>query len=765
MPREIRTTLAVDGEQAFKRAINEANTSMKNLGTQLTLASAQFKKDGDAMKLMETRSKALNGQIGQQEEIVKALEKAVEDSTKAYGENSEKTETWEAELNRAKAKLVNLQNELTLNEQGLNRSGVAFDEGAQHAADYQATLQTIGKNVSFKTVTDGISGITGKVESAIKKVISLGSALRDAFAEAGEWADELNTQSIMYNMDPEELQRWRYAAEFIDTDVESIIKSRDKLTQKMTKGWSQGSGNEKIDIWEMLGIDVKDENGYRNQMDVMFELGETLMNMAKIDGNDVRANEYAMEAFGKGYKELLPLFTAGRKEWEKLKAEAPVVSNEQVAVMNEMNDSFDELQSNLDVTKYSFLAEMAPTVTEITNTLTEMLKAFNEWKETDEGKQAMEDLSKAIQELFSGLKDVKFKDAIDKVKTAIEGVKDALLWLSEKKEDIYSALKYIAGGFALLKVSDTVLKFLQLKNGIQGLLGGGSGAGAASGGAAAAGAGGSGTAGVAAGSGFWASVKSVFAANGLSALVPAAVLSASVAQAAIAQKANEAKWISEYEQTEATAARAESGGKDATLLRRLNAATGPKVGADGTYQRGFLGFLDMNPTEQADLILQSLGDVKYRGLLYSDIQKYGPTNGAGDRATSSGNYAWEELLRYWGIGDGETLDPQRIDSLLEYLQEMETNKLEYEQKMSDTGSLVSDAVAEMKINTESTSKAADTVSGMDLKRFNQVPGNVESSTERGVRRGISGLNINIDGRAAGKILAPYISAEQANTAQ
>ena len=88
MPREIKTTIAVDGEQAFKRAINDANTSLRNMGTQLTLASAQFKKDGDAMKLMETRSKALRGEIGQQEEIVKALEKAVTDSTKAYGENT-----------------------------------------------------------------------------------------------------------------------------------------------------------------------------------------------------------------------------------------------------------------------------------------------------------------------------------------------------------------------------------------------------------------------------------------------------------------------------------------------------------------------------------------------------------------------------------------------------------------------------------------------------------------------------------------------------
>ena len=218
MPKEIKTTIAVDGEAAFKRAINDATTSIRNMGTQLTLAQAQFKKDGDAMKLMETRSKALKGEISQQEEIVKALEKAVKDSSEAYGENSAKTEKWEADLNRAKAKLANLQNELTLNEQGLDRNGKAFDESSQAAADYQATLEGIGKNVSFETITSGIHGVTGVIEGAIKKVFSFAKAIRETFADAGEWADTLMTDSIKYRMDPEELQRWQYAAKIIDTD-------------------------------------------------------------------------------------------------------------------------------------------------------------------------------------------------------------------------------------------------------------------------------------------------------------------------------------------------------------------------------------------------------------------------------------------------------------------------------------------------------------------------------------------------------------------
>ena len=465
MPREIKTTIAVDGEQAFKRAINEANTSMRNLGTQLTLAQAQFKKDGDAMKLMESRSKTLAAEIGQQENIVKALEKAVEDSSKAYGENSEKTEKWEAELNRAKAKLVSLQSELTLNDQGLDRNGKAFDESSQAAADYQATLQTIGKNVSFETVTSGIHNITGVIEGAIKKVFSFAKAIRETFADAGEWADALMTDATKYGMDVETLQAWQNAADFIDTDVNTIITARDKLGQKMKKGWKDGD----INMWEMLGIDLKDaETGkWRDKMDVMWEVGETLMSMARIDGDDVRADAYAQEVFGKSWRELLPLFVAGRKEWEKTVAEQQVVSEERVKALGELDDANQALANSWDVTKYSFLAELAPVVTDVTEAVTEMLQAFNEWMDTDEGKQAMQELSEAIQELFSGLKDVSFKDAIDAVKGAIEGIKDALVWMDEHKNDVVTALEIIAGGFALLKVTELALNIGKIVSGFQ----------------------------------------------------------------------------------------------------------------------------------------------------------------------------------------------------------------------------------------------------------------------------------------------------------
>ena len=51
------------------------------------------------------------------------------------------------------------------------------------------------------------------------------------------------------------------------------------------------------------------------------------------------------------------------------------------------------------------------------------------------------------------------------------------------------------------------------------------------------------------------------------------------------------------------------------------------------------------------------------------------------------------------------------------------------------------------------------ISGQDLRGFLDVPRGVESAAEKGVKRGISGLRVEIDGQAAGRILAPYVSEQ------
>ena len=726
MPREIKTTLAVDGEAAFKRAINEANTSIRNMGTQLTLAQAQFKKDGDAMKLMETRSKALKGEIGQQEEIVKALEKAVEDSTKAYGENSAKTEKWEAELNRAKARLVGLQNELTLNEAGLDRNGRAFDEGSQHAADYQATLQTIGKNVSFETVSKGISGITGKFEDAVKKVWNFAKGLKDAMVDSGKWADDLVTSATTHGFTLEEEQRWQYAAQFVDTEVDTIFNARQKLTSKMDKGWKKDN----LNMWQVLGIDLKDaETGQiRDKMDVMWELGETLLHISEMQERgttNMDAEALSMDVFGKSWRDLLPLFTAGREEFEKAMAEAPVVADESVVALNSSYDAVQRLESQWDALQKKFFAEIAPTMEEVTDALSGMLEQFNEWIDTDEGKQAMSDLSAAIKELFSGLKDVKFSDAIDKAKTAIEGVKKALEWLKDNKGAVEDTLKAVGLGFLGLKLGEGAMDILKLITGIRFLTGKGAASAAARAGE---------EVGTSFGTTFGAALlKAVPWIAGLVTLLTPSPTSDTVGNNELLNEngelTNEAK---EYGYTKN--------------------ANGEIVAPWENQEPLQFGF-KTTPEEYEDVDLDKA---------YSAAEKLEAIQDWWDahRNAESGVDSWDEeesSRRYMEEVLGDQFG-QFWDTFLEKTEGKDMSNVEDLPK-SITDSVLNDAIAEMKVNTESTQKAADKVAEMDMKKFNSLPANVQDAVRRGAASGVSGIRVYIDGQAAGRLLAPYVNSE------
>lgn len=836
MPREIKTTIAVDGEAAFKRAINEANTSMRNLGTQLTLAQAQFKKDGDAMKLMETRSKALKSEIDQQEKIVTALEKAVKDSADAFGENSDKTEKWEAELNRAKAKLVNLQSELTLNDAGLDRNGQSFDSSSQKAADYQATLQTIGKNVSFQSVTEGISGITSKIESAIKKVFSFAKAIRETFADAGEWADTLMTDATKYGMDVETMQRWQNAADFIDTDVSTIITARDKLGKKMKSGWKDG----KIDMWEMLGIDLHDaETGaWRDKMDVMWELGETLMNMATIDGDDVRADTYAMEVFGKSWRELLPLFTAGREEWEKTVAEQQVVSEDRVKALGELDDANQALENSWDVTKYSFLAELAPTVTEVTEAVTEMLKAFNEWMDTDEGKKAMEDLSAAIKDLFAGLKDVSFKDAIDTVGTAINGIKEALIWLDEHKQDVYNALEVIAAGFGLLKVVELAANIGRIVSGLQGLglVGGGKGTGngtpttapttgtdttgtdtttTTTGGIGSALLGGKNAlngklldlsswanafnltnAGFVSDwffhntetgrsinpeygnsfsfenlwNGFWRSVNNKIEENGKaqeayesgetwSILDPASKERYDKKQAQNAFEEAAREYHAEHTEPTLTAEEWEAMSRsERDLYMKLH----PMPTQEEMNQEYLSGTTYWNAAPGSETATSA--EDRAEQTAYEVLKGVGDELNDAQRTAAE---AWWDAFREDPLSDASDEKWDALeetfagnDELLERFSDAVDNWFtDYEdQSYMNQEDLLSDAVAEMRVNTESGRSIADKIASADFKRFNSLPAEIQTAAQKGTASGVSGIQVRLDGYTVGRLVAPYVSS-------
>ena len=125
--REIRTTLALDGEKEYQKALGEAQRGLRVLGSELKLASAEFETNGDKQAFLTAKSQTLRSEIAQQEEIVKSLEGAVKDAGEKYGETAGKTDEYRLKLNNAKAALERMRRELDTTDreaQDLGRDSV-----------------------------------------------------------------------------------------------------------------------------------------------------------------------------------------------------------------------------------------------------------------------------------------------------------------------------------------------------------------------------------------------------------------------------------------------------------------------------------------------------------------------------------------------------------------------------------------------------------------------------------------------------------------
>lgn len=190
--REIKTTLSLDGEKEFNRAISEAGRGMRVMASEMKAAAADFDVTGDEMEYLGRKSRSLNSQIEQQEQIIRALEGAVADSAQTYGEASAKTDGYRIKLNNAYASLSRLkkeheQTDKRMEELGRDseRTGRRLEQGIGEAADdvsrkfdgmvnkLDSDLGSIKAMTSISAVVDVAGTIGGAVKGAYDGVKSL----------------------------------------------------------------------------------------------------------------------------------------------------------------------------------------------------------------------------------------------------------------------------------------------------------------------------------------------------------------------------------------------------------------------------------------------------------------------------------------------------------------------------------------------------------------------------------------------------------------
>ena len=242
--REIKTTLSLDGEKEFNRAISEAGRGMRVMASEMKAAAADFDVTGDEMEYLGRKSKSLNGQIEQQEKIIRALEGAVADSAQTYGEASAKTDGYRIKLNNAYASLSRLkkeheQTDKRMEELGRDseRTGRRLEQGIGEAADdvsrkFDGMVNKLDSDLgSIKAMTriSAVVDVAGTIGGAVKGAYDAVTGLVEETAEYNKTMAFLKTNADQAGISFQTVKKMAVDVSGITGDMDATIEGLSNL--------------------------------------------------------------------------------------------------------------------------------------------------------------------------------------------------------------------------------------------------------------------------------------------------------------------------------------------------------------------------------------------------------------------------------------------------------------------------------------------------------------------------------------------------------
>ena len=469
----VNVKLGVD-MSAFKSGIQEANAQLKTFDAQLKFAETTFKKTGNAEAAMATKTDALSNKLKVQKQVVQQYEQALKQMQAAGVDPASKS------YQQMAAAMLNMQSAANETEIALNGLSTSQVQAATTADKLAQSVNGIGKKISLDQVISGIDKITGSLENAAKKAVHLGEELWNNVMSRAQWADDTATMAMMYGIDLDTFQRMqKLVTNGLDTSVDAILNSQSKLKRGIgsdTKAVSEALNEMGIALTTTIG-----QGKYgpieqaKDSLELFWEVGQKLMTW----GDEFQKEDMAQKLFGRGWKELVPLFSEYKslEEYQKALDGVNVSSEEDVNALAELNDKVAELKGNLETLSTDILAKLAPALTDGANALNGMLTELMAYLRSEDGQAMLERLGTAVSGLFEDLSKIDPQQVVEGFVSVFEKIIGGFEWLWEHKDDVVKALEYIVIGWAGLKLTGGALDILKVIEGAKNLTVGGGGNG------------------------------------------------------------------------------------------------------------------------------------------------------------------------------------------------------------------------------------------------------------------------------------------------
>lgn len=357
MAVDIGPKIGLDGESEFRKQLQNVNQSLKTLGSEMKLVTAEFAANADSEEALTKKNDVLERSVSTLRDKLEMQQKALQESAQKFGEADARTMKWQQAVNETEAALATAENQIKENTNAIDKLGDETEETAEKGKSFGEKFKT-----GMKVAAEAITILT---TAALAAATAVGKLTLDSAA----WADDINTLSAKTGISTEELQKFQYASERIDVSMETLAGSMSKLTKNMAS--AQGGSGAAADAFESLGVSVVDAEGNLRDNEDVFK--DTIKALSNID-NEAERDATAMAVFGKSAQELNPLILGGADALEQLGAEAEaaglILGQESLDKLNGLNDAVDSLKATTEAAGHQFSVGFAGPMADAVNLVT-----------------------------------------------------------------------------------------------------------------------------------------------------------------------------------------------------------------------------------------------------------------------------------------------------------------------------------------------------------------------------------------------------------
>lgn len=375
--------IQLKGAAQYKKDLQQIVAQSKALSSEMKLVKSSFDKTTSAEEKNEAIGKQLTKQIETQKAYVDKLRQAYEAEVAASGEQSVAALKARDALNKGQAVLNDMERE--------NRElAQAEDEETEAAQRNEGAHSRL--NGVLKAAGAAIGAVAAATAAAAK-------ALWDCANAAGNWADSMLTMSAQTGVAVETLQKWDYAARFIDVDSETMAKALAKVTA--AQGNAMKNGNDYVTMLDGQVIALKNANGeYKTSETVFYEMIDALGRI----GDAATQDAAAQDLFGKSFQELKPLIAAGSEGLKALGQEAEdaglILSGDAVSALGAFDDEMERFSATMGTAGKQLALSFLPATQQVAEALTDLAQTVT--KSLSDGFQEM-DADVILEALFDKL--------------------------------------------------------------------------------------------------------------------------------------------------------------------------------------------------------------------------------------------------------------------------------------------------------------------------------------------------------------------------